>query len=239
MLETSHVLYGATVLLFLLFLLCIYLVINNVRMRKKAKRKAEFLTTTRDTWVSAILDGEETDIRLANTEQSEWTTDIFLSYANNYDDPNIRSRVSQLSDDVLAPELSTKLNSRGVPIRQYALLVINQLEMTSLHSEVAALRPQTDLEAALTSLILEGETSLAPFNSAESMDPTDGSSQSDSMAELAELEPARESELEPWTREKPTRNVEEPSADSNVLNPRELGTGFTHRPVWRLSLIHI
>lgn len=202
-------------------------------MRKKAERKAEFLTTTRDTWVSAILDGEETDVRLTNTEQAEWTTDVFLSYANSYDDPDIRSRVSQLSDDVLAPELSTKLNSRGVPVRQYALLVINQLDMTSLHSEVAALRPQTDLEAALTALILEGETSLEPFDSAESTGPTDGSSQSDSMAELSEPEPARESKLELWTPEEPSETFEKPAAESNVRNPREFGSGFTYRPVWR------
>lgn len=154
MLETSLVFNGATLLLLLLVLLCAYLLINNARMRKKAERKQEFIESSRGAWASTIVDGRGVATPPRNTEEVEWLIEILLKYNNEYSDPAIRGRITELADTFCRDELASKLASRRVNERQYGLAIVYQLGMTSLDAEVAAVEPQTVLDHALKGAIL-------------------------------------------------------------------------------------
>lgn len=154
MLETSLVFNGATSLLLLLVALCSYLLLNNTRMRKKAERKQEFMESSRNAWASTIVDGRGVATPPRNTEEVEWLTEILLKYNNEYSDPVIRGRITELADTFCRDELASKLASRKVNERQYALAIVYQLGMTSLDAEVAAVEPETILDHALKAAIL-------------------------------------------------------------------------------------
>lgn len=154
MLETSLVFNGATSLLLLLVALCSYLLLNNTRMRKKAERKQEFMESSRSAWASTIVDGRGVATPPRNTEEVEWLIEILLKYNNEYSDPVIRGRITELADTFCRDELASKLASRKVNERQYALAIVYQLGMTSLDAEVAAVEPETILDHALKAAIL-------------------------------------------------------------------------------------
>ncbi|SER99711.1 hypothetical protein [Corynebacterium cystitidis] len=149
MLETSVIFQGATFLLILLVLLCFYLFIANFRMQKVTNRKEAFVTATRERLIRALFDDEDIDLQINSNYELRWTIETLLSFQNTYGDAEIRNRISWLANDKLTQPLRKQLSSPWKAKRQYALLAVVQLDMTTLDDEVAGLKPRSPFEKSL------------------------------------------------------------------------------------------
>lgn len=146
MLRTTTIFYASTAVLIALLLLCIYLLVQNYRAKKEAQYKLVFNEHIQPQWDSAIFDGKAPEIQLKSTREAEWTAEYFLHLYHFYCDPNIRSRISALSDEYLSSFIAPLLSSWRETNRQYGLVIHRQLHMSTHATEASAIALRSDLD---------------------------------------------------------------------------------------------